>query len=123
VPSAARCATLLVRLELEPLPRFSLHLLLHLHALAPLCAVGKHLPCGFGPAASLAHMVERRRVSLGSRLLGTGEEELEAGAADDHPLGHATYSALPAASWVAAESSVAFRFTAAILPRRSGAKS
>src|SRR6185437_14189988 len=55
--------------------------------LASLGTVGERLPGGFGPAATLAHMIERRRVRLGPRLLGTGEEELKVRAADDHPLG------------------------------------
>ena len=41
------------------------------------CRVGERGPGGFGPAATLAHMLKRRRFRLGPRLLGTGEEELQ----------------------------------------------
>jgi hypothetical protein len=40
-------------------------------------AVGELLPGGFGPAATLAHMLERCRFPLDPRLFGPGEEELE----------------------------------------------
>ena len=34
-------------------------------------------PGSLGPAATLAHVVERRHFRLGPRLVGTGEEELQ----------------------------------------------
>jgi hypothetical protein len=34
-------------------------------------------PGGFGPAATLAHMVKRCRFRLGPRLFSAGEEELQ----------------------------------------------
>ena len=43
---------------------------------AALGLVGQGRPRGFGPTATLAHMGERRRLRLGPRLVGTGEEEL-----------------------------------------------
>ena len=47
------------------------------HRFRSLGTIGERLPGGFGPAATLAHMLERRRFPLGPRLFGPGEEELE----------------------------------------------
>ena len=44
-------------------------------ALAAHGLVGKRLPRGFRSLASLPHVRQRRRLPLGPRLLGTGEEE------------------------------------------------
>ncbi|MFL6850360.1 MAG: hypothetical protein ACJ8EH_05825 [Sphingomicrobium sp.] len=44
---------------------------------AALCLVRESRPGGFGPAATLSHMLERRRLPLDPRLFGTGEEELQ----------------------------------------------
>jgi hypothetical protein len=45
--------------------------------LAALGAVGKRHPRGFAALAKLAHILERCRLPLGPRLLGTGEEKLQ----------------------------------------------
>jgi hypothetical protein len=55
--------------------------LLDAQLLAAARLVGKHRPRRFGPAATLAHVVERRRFRLAPRLLGTGKEELQVRAA------------------------------------------
>jgi hypothetical protein len=39
-------------------------------------AIGERLPCLFGPAATIAHMVERCRLSFRSRLGDTSKEEV-----------------------------------------------
>ena len=39
--------------------------------------IGERLPGGFRPAATLAHMLERRRFPLDPRLFGPGEKKLE----------------------------------------------
>jgi len=45
--------------------------------LAVLGLVGERHPCRFGPVATLAHMIERRRLRLVPRLRGTGKKELQ----------------------------------------------
>jgi hypothetical protein len=47
-------------------------------SLAALCLVREIGPRGFGPAATLAHEVERCRIRLGPRLFSAVEEELQA---------------------------------------------
>ena len=47
------------------------------HRFGALGTIGERLPGGFGPAATLSHMLERRRFPLDPRLFGPGEEELE----------------------------------------------
>jgi hypothetical protein len=47
------------------------------HRFGAFGAIGERLPGGFGPAATLAHMLERRRFPLDPCLFGSGEEELE----------------------------------------------
>jgi hypothetical protein len=47
------------------------------HRFGTLGAIGERLPGGFGPAATLTHMLERRRFPLDPCLFGSGEEELE----------------------------------------------
>jgi len=42
-----------------------------------LCLVREGGPGDFGPAATLAHEVERCRFRLDPRLIGAGEEELQ----------------------------------------------
>ena len=49
------------------------------HAFSALGAVGKRGPRSFGPAATLAHMLERRRFPFFPRLSDAGEEELQLG--------------------------------------------
>jgi hypothetical protein len=39
--------------------------------------VGERHPRRFGPVATLAHMIERRRLRLVQRLRGTGKKELQ----------------------------------------------
>ena len=52
------------------------------HRFRSLGAVGERRPRRFGPAATLAHMVERCRVRLRGRLGGARAEKLEVRAAD-----------------------------------------
>jgi len=88
--------------------------------LAAFSAVGERLPRCLGPAATLAHMVERCRIRLTAGLLGTGEEELQVRIADDWPGQiYSAWSSDSAALLSCAASSAGFRFTAAILPRLS----
>ena len=42
-------------------------------------AIGELLPRSLGPAATLSHMLERRRAALNPRLLDAGAIELECG--------------------------------------------
>ena len=86
-------------------------------------AIGKLGPCRGGTLATLAHMVERCRVRLVPSLRGSGEVEFKVCGRT-----HAAYSASGASSSAAAgaspvASSADFRFTAAILPRRSCSRS
>src|SRR5437868_12789505 len=67
------------------------------HPLAPLSAVGERLPRRLGPAATLAHMLERRRFRLGRGLIGARLEELEVGTPDNRP-GH-DHSAWGSSAW------------------------
>ena len=48
-----------------------------LHRFGPLGAVGQGLPGRFGAAATLAHMVERRRLSFSPSLSDSGKVEVE----------------------------------------------
>ena len=50
---------------------------LEAHQLTPPRLISEHRPRCLGPAATLAHMVERRRFGLDPGLFGTGEEDLQ----------------------------------------------
>ncbi len=75
-----------LRLAREACFRFALRFRFA-HPFTALRLIGQRLPCGLGPAATLAHMLERRRFPLGPCLLGPGEEEIEIRISKDWP-GH-----------------------------------
>ena len=95
-----------------------------LHPFGLLGLIGERRPRLLRPAATLAHMLERRRFRLGPRLFGARQEELEV-FSDYGPaklLGLASFAG-SAASALPALRRADFRFTAAILPRRSSCRS
>lgn len=87
--------------------------------------VSKRRPSRFGPAATLAHMLERCRVRLRPRLVGTGEQEFQVRTSDDRcgqDYSACRFSAGGTSASVVSgcvDSSADFRFTALILPRLS----
>lgn len=100
------------------------------HVLGALGAVGEHRPRRLGPAATLAHMLERCLLGFRVRLGGASAEELQIGAADHRPgQAYSAWSLVGCSACSGCSSleepaaSAARIFTAAILPRRSCSRS
>lgn len=88
-------------------------------------SVRKRRPCGFGPAATIAHVLERRRICIRPRFIGAGKQEFQVRGSNDRRGQDYSACNLFAGSTSASavsgcgESSADLRFTALILPRLS----
>jgi hypothetical protein len=89
--------------------------------LGALSAVGERDPRRFRPAATFAHMLERRRLPLGPRLGDAGEEEAELSAGQAYSAGWSFAGSAAASGCVAFSADL--RLTALVLPRLSCSRS